>query len=89
MTVRSNEKDHVLNTINGDIEQDNNFSKMIRKESFQSPKRVTAKRSSFMQDTVNDIEKNVAEGAKELTFQKEDKIKDDLLNDFDKTLENV
>ena len=50
---------------------------------------MTSKRLSFTQDAVNDIEKNVAEGARELTFQKEDLIKDDLLNDADKTLENV
>lgn len=89
MTQRSNEKDHVLNTINGDFEHDNTFDKMRKKESFQSPKRVTSKRLSFTQNAINDIEKNVAEGARELTFQKEDLIKDDLLNDADKTLENV
>ena len=32
MTVRSNQKDHVLNTINGDIEYENNNDVKMRKE---------------------------------------------------------
>lgn len=38
MTIRSNQKDHVLNTINGDIEfENNNFDKMKKDKQFQSP----------------------------------------------------
>ena len=89
MTVRSNQKDHVLNTINGDIEfENNNNEKMMKGKSFQSPKRVASKRNSFLKSGVEDIENNILkQDVNDLTFQKENLIKGDLINDLDKTNE--
>lgn len=91
MTIRSNQKDHVLNTINGDIEfENNNFDKMKKDKQFQSPQRVTGKKNRFFKANVADLEQNVQnQDVKELTFQKEELVKEDLINDIDKTNEII